>query len=107
MALRERLALAAGLGLAGLGVGAFVAAGPAGVAPSDQPGPSPTTADAGVVTLPETEAGAFEVPGIAQSVARVLSVGGFAVRDDGSELSGPVRRVLEGRGTVLTVEESP
>jgi len=109
MATRDWAGLAAGLALAGFGLGAYVASGSQSV-------PEPAPAPAAVIeTVPAVETvvdqpvdrPAFEIPGLSGAASRILANAGYAEIAPQSELGLPASlvRVLEREGVVLLVPD--
>lgn len=105
MATRDWAGIAAGLALAGFGLGAFVASGT-----EQAPEPAPTPAVVVETVAPvETFVAqpTVEIPGISGAAARVLSTTGYAgvAQEEELGLPGSVIRVLEREGVVLLVPD--
>jgi len=105
MATRDWAGLAAGLALAGFGLGAYVASGSQ---PVSESAPAPAAV---VETVPFVETAVvqpvFHIPGLSDAASRVLGSTGYADVAQQSELglTASVVRVLEREGVVLLVPD--
>jgi hypothetical protein len=111
MALRDWASTAAGLGLASVGLTAFVLSSGGGATAPAEPAAVTTTptTPATVVETVVVEPPAPDVPGVSPAVNRVLESGGFATAGDAASLGLPpsVVSVLEDAGVVLVIPEEP
>lgn len=105
MADKSTVGFVAGLALAGVGLVAYLSPPGAG---DGAPRPSETAVfqDSRTAATPgEQVEVATGVPGLSESVTRVLRAEGFLGRDQGVDLPPSVRRVLAEHDAVLTVED--
>ena len=109
MAAKDLVGLAAGLALAAVGLGAFLASsGDLSEAPAPVVSvPVAASQPARSEVVSAHDASEASIPGLAPSVAKVLAQQGFAFRAPGDELPPATRRVLLERGAVLTVDGLP
>ncbi len=107
MAAKDWAGVAAGLALAGFGLGAYVASDPGPAqAPVAEPSPVVQTvpmAETVVMTVPDVT-----IPGLSDAAGRVLAAGGYADLTQPADLglAPSVVRVLERAGTVLLIPEA-
>ncbi|MFH2071414.1 MAG: hypothetical protein ABIJ75_01025 [Actinomycetota bacterium] len=107
MAAKDWAGVAAGLALAGFGLGAYVASGP-GPAQAPAAEPSPVVQTAPMVENVEnvvTTVPGVTIPGLSDAAGRVMVASGYAEKAQPADLglSPSVIRVLEKAGTVLLI----
>ena len=107
MATRDWVGVAAGLALAGFGLGAMVASGGSGPTAGGGPAvpaPAGPVEQVQVVETVVLPAAAPEIPGVSAATARLLADRGYADASGGDlGLSSTVIRVLEANDVVLLV----